>query len=101
MWALVGEVWRCKTDSDAQRDWPVHSWVVADFLSGRPDLAVVDEREGIDYIGTLSGFDTRFKDAWFQYRQIAAFNGLRIFRRQASRLSAAVHTAAALSPSAD
>jgi hypothetical protein len=84
MWALVGEVWRCKTDSDAQRDWPVHSWVVEDFLARGPDLAVVDEREGIDYIGTLSAFDTRFEHAWSQYRQIAAFDGLRIFRRQAS-----------------
>jgi hypothetical protein len=27
---------------------PVHSWVVEDFLAGRPDLAAVDEREGID-----------------------------------------------------
>jgi len=83
MWALVGEVWRCKIDSHAQRDWPVHSWVIEDFLAGRPDLAVVDEREGIDYIGTLSAFDTRFRDAWSQYRQIGAFDGLRLFRRQA------------------
>jgi len=89
MWALVGEVWRCKIDSDARRDWPVHSWVVEDFLAGRPDLAVVDEREGIDYIGTLSAFDTRFKDAWSQYRQIGAFDGLRIFRRQAMEPSRA------------
>jgi hypothetical protein len=85
MWALVGEVWRRKTDGHAPQEWPVHSWVVEDFLAGRPDLAVVDEREGIDYIGTLSAFDIRFKDAWRQYRQIAAFDGLRVFRRQASR----------------
>jgi hypothetical protein len=85
MWALVGEMWRRKIDGHAPREWPVHSWVVEDFLAGRPDLAVVDEREGIDYIGTLSAFDMRFKEAWRQYRQIAAFDGLRVFRRQASR----------------
>jgi hypothetical protein len=78
-------VWRRKTDGHAPQEWPVHSWVVEDFLAGRPDLAVVDEREGIDYIGTLSAFDIRFKDAWRQYRQIAAIDGLRVFRRQASR----------------
>jgi hypothetical protein len=89
MWALMGEVWRCKIDRHAQSDWPVHSWVVEDFLAGRPDLAVVDEREGIDYIGTLSAFDTRFKNAWSQYRQIAVFDGLRIFRRQATEPSRA------------
>jgi uncharacterized membrane protein (GlpM family) len=84
MWALVGEVWRRKIDGQAPREWPIHSWVVEDFLAGLPDLAVVDEREGIDYIGTLSVADTRFKGAWSQYRQIAAFDGLRIFRRLAS-----------------
>jgi hypothetical protein len=84
MWALVGEVWRRHIDGQAPREWPVHRWVIEDFLAGPPDLAVVDEREGIDYIGTLSALDTRFKYAWSQYRPIAAFDGLRIFRRQAS-----------------
>ena len=83
MWALGGKVWRCQIDGQASRDWPAHNWVAEDFLAGRPDLAVVDEREGIDYIGTLSSFDPRFKNAWSQYRQIAAFDGLRVFRRQA------------------
>jgi hypothetical protein len=83
MWALVGEVWRRRIDGHVPRDWPVHSWVVADFLASCPDLAVVDEREGIDYIGTLSSFDASFKDAWSKYRQIAAFDGLRVYRRQA------------------
>ncbi|MFL5269843.1 MAG: hypothetical protein ACJ8AH_25180 [Stellaceae bacterium] len=82
MWALVGEVWRCKIDGKAPHDWPVHRSVIEDFLAGRPDLAVVDEREGIDYVGTLSSLDTRFKDAWSEYRQIAAFDGLRVFRRE-------------------
>ncbi|HEY1433700.1 MAG TPA: hypothetical protein VGF39_19040, partial [Stellaceae bacterium] len=84
MWALAGEVWRRRIDGHFPRDWPVHSWVVEDFLAGCPDLAVVDEREGIDYIRTLSSLDTRFQNAWSAYRPIAAFDGLRVFRRQAS-----------------
>jgi drug/metabolite transporter superfamily protein YnfA len=83
MWALAGEVWRHRIDGHVPRDWPVHRWVVEDFLAGCPDLAVVDEREGIDYVGTLASFDTRFKAAWSKYRQIAGFDGLRVFRRQA------------------
>jgi hypothetical protein len=88
MWALAGEVWRRRIDGHVPRDWPVHRWVVEDFLAGCPDLAVVDEREGIDYVGTLASFDTRFKAAWSKYRQIAAFDGLRVFRRQALQPSA-------------
>ncbi|MBO0739363.1 MAG: hypothetical protein J2P48_22975 [Alphaproteobacteria bacterium] len=84
MWALAGELWRRRIDGHLPRDWPIHSWVVEDFLAGCPDLAVVDEREGADYVGTLSSFDPRFRDAWSRYRQIAAFDGLRVFRRQAS-----------------
>jgi hypothetical protein len=85
MWALAGEVWRRRIDGHLPRDWPVHSWVVEDFLAGCPDLAVVDEREGIDYIGTLSSLDERFKNAWSGYRQIAAFDGLHVFRREAAQ----------------
>jgi len=89
MWALVGEVWRRKFDGNVPREWPVHRWVVDDFLAGCPDLAVIDEREGIDYVEALSSFDTRFKSSWSEYRQVAAFDGLRVFRRQASRSSVA------------
>jgi hypothetical protein len=88
MWALVGEIWRRRLDGHLPLEWPVHTWVVEDFLAGCPDLAVVDEREGIDYIGTLSSFDKRFKEAWSEYRQIASFDGLRVFRRQALQPSA-------------
>ena len=87
MWALVGEVWRGRIDGHVPQEWPVHRWVVEDFLAGCPDLAVVDEREGIDYIGTLASFDARFRSAWSGYRQIAAFDGLRVFRRQALQSS--------------
>jgi hypothetical protein len=59
--------------------------VVEDFLACCPDVAVVDEREGIDYIGMLSSLDERFKNAWSGYRQIAAFDGLHVFRREAAQ----------------
>jgi hypothetical protein len=101
MWALVGEVWRRRIDGHVPRDWPVHNWVVEDFLVGRPDLAVVDQREGIDYVGTLSSFDSRFGKAWSEYRQIAAFDGLRVFRRQRVQPSTSVahRTSSAPGPS--
>ena len=85
MWALAGEVRRRRIDGHLPRDWPVHSWVVEDFLACCPDVAVVDEREGIDYIGMLSSLDERFKNAWSGYRQIAAFDGLYVFRREAAQ----------------
>jgi hypothetical protein len=87
MWALVGELWRRRIDGDVTREWPVHRWVVEDFLAACPDLAVVDERDDIDYVGILSSYDPRFKTAWSDYRQITAFDRLRVFRRQASRPS--------------
>jgi len=87
MWALVGEVWRQTIDGHLPRDWPVHSWVVDDFISGCPDLAVVDERFGIAYVGVLSVLDMRFKTAWSKYRQISAIDGLRVFRRDTSQPS--------------
>jgi hypothetical protein len=82
MWALQGEIWRRRIDGHMPREWPVHNWVVEDFLAGCPDLAVVDDREGIDYVRTLSAFDRRFKTAWSNYHQIAAFDGVRVFRRR-------------------
>jgi hypothetical protein len=83
MWALVGEFWRQRIDRDVTREWPVHRWVVQDFLAACPDLAVVDDRDGVDYVGILSSFDPRFKTAWSDYQQIAALGRLRVFRRQA------------------
>ena len=82
MWALVGEFWRQRIDRDVTREWPVHRWVVEDFLAACPDLAVVDDRDGVDYVGILSSFDPKFKTAWSDYQQIAAFGRLRVFRRQ-------------------
>ena len=87
MWALVGELWRRKIDGHIPREWPIHRWVVEDFLAGCPDLAVVDEREGVDYVLNWASFDSRFRRAWSGYRQIAAFDGLRVFHRQALPVS--------------
>jgi len=84
MWALKGELWRAGFDPQASRTWPVRDWVARDFVAGCPDIAVVDTRGKIDYIAVLSASDPAFAHAWTLYQQIAAFDGLRIFRRQPS-----------------
>lgn len=81
MWALKGELWRARFDPQTSREWPVARWVVHDFLTGCPDIAVVDTREGTDYIAVLSASDPAFARAWSRYRQIAAFDGLVVYRR--------------------
>jgi hypothetical protein len=92
MWALRGEVWRRNIDGVLPRDWPIHSWVVDDFLAGRPDVVVVSEGEGIDYLGVLSSLDTRFQIAWSEYRQISVLDGwVRVFRRHALQPSTIDH----------
>jgi hypothetical protein len=44
----------------------------------------------------LSSLDERFKNAWSGYRQIAAFDGLHVFRREAAQpptiVSHCIHT---------
>ncbi|MCC6718560.1 MAG: hypothetical protein IT555_11815 [Acetobacteraceae bacterium] len=81
MWALKGEIWRTREDGRAPRDWPIRRWVARDFVAGCPDIAVVDTREGINYIGVLVSSDQEFARAWSHYREIAAFDGLRVFKR--------------------
>jgi hypothetical protein len=81
MWALKGELWRARFDPATSREWPIARWVAHDFITGCPDLAVVDTREGVNYIGVLSESDPAFARAWSRYRQIAAFDGLTIYRR--------------------
>ncbi|MGE4044779.1 MAG: hypothetical protein AB7F35_07985 [Acetobacteraceae bacterium] len=81
MWALKGELWRARFDPTVAREWPVARWVVHDFLTGCPDIAVVDTREGLNYIAVLSDSDPAFARAWSRYRQIDAFDGLTIYRR--------------------
>lgn len=81
MWALKGEIWKARQDGRAPEQWPVRRWVARDFIAGCPDIAVVDTREGTNYIGLLVGSDDEFARAWSRYREIAAFDGLRVFKR--------------------
>ena len=83
MWALKGELWRARFDPAATKEWPVSRWVANDFVAGCPDLAVVDTREGVNYIEVLSSSDRAFARAWARYHQIAAFDGLTVYHRAA------------------
>lgn len=85
MWALKGELWRVRFDAAGAKEWPIRRWVAHDFIVGCPDIAVVDTREGVpNYVGILSASDAAFARAWSRYRQIAAFDGLVVFRRAAT-----------------
>ena len=81
MWALKGELWRARFDPSVASEWPVARWVVRDFIAGCPDIAVVDTREGLNYIAVLSSSDPAFARAWSRYHQIDAFDGLTVYRR--------------------
>jgi hypothetical protein len=81
MWALKGELWRAHQDGAMPKAWPISRWITRDFVANCPDLAVVDTREGINYVAVLSANDPAFADAWSRYHQIAAFDGLRVLRR--------------------
>ncbi|CAH2599217.1 conserved membrane protein of unknown function [Rhodovastum atsumiense] len=81
MWALKGELWRARQDGAAPQAWPIRRWIARDFVANCPDLAVVDTREGINYVAVLSASDPDFAEAWSRYRQIASFDGLRVLRR--------------------
>jgi hypothetical protein len=82
MWALKGELWRVRFDPAAAKEWPIRRWVAHDFITGCPDIAVVDTREGVvNYVGVLSASDPAFARAWSRYRQIAEFDGLVVYRR--------------------
>ena len=82
MWALKGELWRVRFDPEAEREFPVRRWVVQDFIKGCPDLAVVDLREGFNYIAVLSAADPAFARAWAGYRKIETFDGLEVYHRR-------------------
>lgn len=82
MWALKGEIWKTHQDGRAPKEWPIHRWVARDFVAGCPDIAVVDTREGTNYIGVLVASDEEFARAWSHYREIAAFDGLKVFKRE-------------------
>lgn len=81
MWALKGELWRAHIDPAAAKEWPIARWVAHDFIQGCPDIAVVDTREGLNYIGVLSAAEPAFAHVWSRYKQIVAFNGLKVYRR--------------------
>ena len=82
MWALKGELWRARFDAAAAKEWPIRHWVAHDFIIGCPDIAVVDRREGVvNYVSLLSASDPAFARAWSRYRQIAAFDGMVVYRR--------------------
>ncbi len=85
MWALRGELWRTRFDPTASKEWPVGRWVARDFVAGCPDLVVVDTREELNYIAILSRSDPGFAQAWSQYRQIAAFDGLRVYKHRGAQ----------------
>ncbi len=82
MWALRGELWRTREDGRAPANWPIRRWVARDFVSGCPDIAVVDARGGINYVAVLVASDKNFASAWTHYQEIAMFNGLRVYKRQ-------------------
>jgi hypothetical protein len=81
MWALKGELWAARADPSAAREWPIARWVAHDFLATCPDLAVVDTREKLNYIGVLGAAEPRFAHAWARYKQIVAFDGLKVYKR--------------------
>jgi hypothetical protein len=82
MWALKGEFWRAHIDPAAAREWPITHWVVHDFIAGCPDIAVVDTREGLNYIAVLSASEPSFARIWSRYKQIVTFDGLQVFKRR-------------------
>lgn len=84
MWALKGALWRVKFDPSAEKQFPVRQWVVRDFITGCPDLAVVDLREGMNYVAVLSAADKDFALAWSRYRLIDAFDGLEVYKRNSA-----------------
>ena len=62
--------------------------VVKDFIANCPDIAVVDTREGTNYVAILAAADRDFAEAWSRYHQIAAFDGLRVLKRDAAGCTA-------------
>lgn len=81
MWALKGELWRARQDGGASKDFPVRDWVVKDFVANCPDIAVVDTKSGVNYVGVLIGSSPEFARAWSHYREIANFDRLRVLKR--------------------
>ncbi len=88
MWALKGELWRARLDGRAPQQWPIRRWVARDFITGCPDLVVVDARSGaVNFVSVLVASDPSFAQVWTRYRQIAQFSGLRVLKRDAADCS--------------
>jgi hypothetical protein len=81
MWALKGELWRAHIDPAAAKEWPIARWVAHDFIAGCPDIAVVDTREHMNYIGVLGAAEPSFARLWSRYKEIVAFDGLKVYKR--------------------
>lgn len=81
MWALKGEIWRARQDGTAPAAYPIRHMVARDFVANCPDIAVVDARQGINYIGVLISSDPDFARAWSHYHAIAHIDGLRVLKR--------------------
>ena len=84
MWALKGELWRARQDGGASKDFPVRDWVVKDFVANCPDIAVVDTKSGVNYVGVLIGSSPEFARAWSHYREIANFDRLKVLKRDSA-----------------
>ncbi|HEX7966979.1 MAG TPA: hypothetical protein VF502_02075 [Stellaceae bacterium] len=99
MWALRSVVWHLR-NRRGTLPWPVKRWVVTDFVRGCPELVVVDDRDDVDYITVLSA-SPQFAAAWSNYRQTAAFDGIRVFALTAGHVisAAAAHAPALARPS--
>ena len=80
MWALKGELWRARQDGGAPKDWPIRDWVVKDFVANCPDIAVVDTKSGVNFVGVLIGSSPEFASAWSHYREIAMIGRLRVLK---------------------
>jgi hypothetical protein len=86
MWALRGALWYLGQGTGPS-PWSVTRWIVTDFVQGCPDLVVVDDRDGLDYVAILSTMP-EFAAAWSHYRPVAAFDGIRAFKLDAAPVAA-------------
>jgi hypothetical protein len=85
-WALYGEHLRASAGrtgpgAPAEAAMAAARRMAEDVLAVCPDLVAVDDRDGLDYPGLLGAADARFAAAWSRYEPVAAFDGLRVFRR--------------------
>jgi len=77
MWALRGALWRARTGG-RESLWWLRGWIVTDFIRSCPDLVLVDDRDGLNYIRVLSA-SKQFAVAWSHYHEVASFEGVRVF----------------------